>query len=349
MPKVAVIVLHHADYAERYLEPCYRSLQRQTYPAEDFQVFLVSNGVGESARRLIARIAPGARTIEHARNLGWAGGNNSAIRIALEEGVRYTVLLNVDTVVEHTWLEALVEAAEAHPDVQVWQSTILLNGTGRIHSVGNRIHYLGYGYCNGYGHDATRPPEGCVMDFASGAAMLVKREVFETIGLFRYDYFIYGDDLEFCWRARLAGFNVGLADRSVCHHTYEFKTRLNMLYYFQRNRLLTLLTLPRLGTLLLTAPCLIVSELVMAGYLIAGGWGGAMREVARYFLRPKTWAAIRIRRRQIRRLRRRSDAEIVKGFAGRIVFAEVDHPLFRYVLNPLLALYWAVARPFIVW
>ena len=179
--------------------------------------------------------------------------------------------------------------------------------------------------------------------------MLVPRDVFETIGLFRHDYFIYGDDLEFSWRARLAGFNVGLAARSICHHEYEFKTRLNQLYYFQRNRLLTLLTLPRLGTLLLTAPCLLVSELVMTGYFTAGGWGRTMWDVARYFLRPKTWASIRVRRRQMQRLRRRRDAEIVKGFAGRIVFAEVSHPLFRWVVNPLLALYWALARAFIVW
>ncbi len=350
MPKVAVIVLHHADYAERYLEPCYRSLQRQTYPAEDFQVFLVSNGVDESARRLVARVAPEARTVEHPSNLGWPGGSNSAIRIALAEGFQYVVMLNPDTVVEETWLAALVDAAQAHPDAHIFQSKILLHGTDTIQSLGNRLHYLGYAYCNGYGHARSRPPPRGVMDVASGAAMLVKREVFEAVGLLRQDYFLYYDDTEFSWRARLAGFNIGFVEASVCYHKYHFQSRLSSwLYYFQRNRLLNLLTLQRLGTIALTAPSLIVSELVLASYFIAKGWGKTVWQLARYFLRRDTWVAIRARRREIGRLRKRPDAEIVKQFAGTIVFPEVEGPVMRYVVNPLLALYWAVARPFIVW
>lgn len=349
-PKVAVIVLHHADYAQRYLEPCYRSLQRQTYPADDFQVFLVGNGVSAATRQLIARIAPEARAIELPHNLGWAAGNNCATRIALDEGARDIVLLNPDTVVEETWLAALVEAAQARSDVHIFQSKILLHGTDTIQSLGNRLHYLGYAYCNGYGHQRSRPPPRCVMDVASGAAMLVKREVFETIGLFRQDYFLYYDDTEFCWRARLAGFNIGFVEGSVCSHTYHFQSRLSSwLYYFQRNRLLSLLTLQRLSTIALTAPCLIMSEVVLASYFIAKGWGKTVWELARYFLRPGTWVAIRARRREIGRLRKRKDAEIVKHFAGTIVFPEIESPVLRYVVNPLLALYWAMTKPFIVW
>jgi GT2 family glycosyltransferase len=347
--RVAVVIVTHADYTQRYLEPCYRSLQCQTYPAADFEVFLVSNGVSESARDLVARMAPEARTVEHPSNLGWPGGSNSAIRIALAEGFQYVVTLNPDTVLEDTWLEALVSAADAQPEVHIFQSKILLHGTDTIQSLGNRLHYLGYAYCNGYGVDRSAPPSRYPMDFASGAAMLVKREVFEAIGLFRSDYFIYYDDTEFCWRARLAGFNLGFVEGSVCYHKYHFQSRLSRLYYFQRNRLLNLLTLQRLRTIALTAPCLIVSELVLAGYFIGRGWGKTVWELVRYFLRPDTWVAIRARRREIGRLRKRPDAAIVKRFAGTIVFPEIESPVMRYVVNPLLGLYWAVTKPFLVW
>jgi GT2 family glycosyltransferase len=208
---------------------------------------------------------------------------------------------------------------------------------------------LGYGSCNGYGADRSAAPSRDPMDFASGAAMLVKREVFEAIGLFRQDYFIYHDDTEFSWRARLAGFNVGLVADSVCYHKYAFGARLGQLYYFQRNRLLNLLTLPRLGTLAIIGPCLLVSEVVVGAYCITKGWGRTVWALLRFFFRPTTWAMIRVRRRQVRRVRRRRDAEIVTRFASRITFLEVDTPLLRYVLNPLLALYWALAKPFIVW
>jgi hypothetical protein len=347
-PRVAVILLVHNDYAQRYLAACAEGLKVQTYPAERFSVFLVSNGVSPESRQLVARLMPDARILHNARNLGWTGGNNTAIRVALPEGFEYVVILNVDTVVDRDWLAALVEAARAQPDIHILQSTILLHGTSRINSIGNRIHYLGHGYCQGYG--AAYPlPTPAVIDYASGAAMLVKREVFERIGLFRDPYFIYCDDMEFCWRARLAGFRVGLAERSICHHKYEFQSKLDALYLLQRNRLTTLLTLERLRTLLLIGPCLVVAELVLSLYLIAIGKGGVPWKLAAHFARAQTWRAIRATRREIEALRVRRDAEIVKGFAATIVFAEIDSPVFRYLVNPLLQLYWTFVKPLIRW
>jgi GT2 family glycosyltransferase len=155
--------------------------------------------------------------------------------------------------------------------------------------------------------------------------------------------------MEFCWRARLAGFTVGIAAASVCRHQYDFRDRLRMLFYFQRNRLLTLLTLERLGTILLTLPCLLVSELAVGLYFAAQGRGREVWALVRHFLRRQTWAVIAARRREVRRLRSRTDAEIVGRFAGRVVFAEINGPAMRYLLNPLLACYWAVARRLIVW
>lgn len=347
--RAAVIVLTHGDYARRYLEACYASLARQTYPAHAHRIFLVSNGAAAEDRALIIRVAPDVRWLENPDNLGWSGGNNRAVREALWEGYDYLVMLNVDTTVEPDWLERLVEAADARPDLHILQSTVLLSGGERLQTVGNRIHYLGYGYCTGYGRARTAPADGVPVDFASGAAMLVKREVFEAVGLFRDEYFLYYDDMEFCWRARLAGFNVGLAAASICRHQYDFHDRLRMLFYFQRNRLLTLLTLERLGSILVTLPCLLLSELIVGGYFIARGRGAEVWALARHFLNRRTWAAIAVRRREVKRLRTRTDAEIVGRFAGRVVFPEIDGPAMRYVLNPLLAGYWAVARRLIFW
>ncbi len=347
--RVAVIVLIHDDYAERYLAECHASLVAQTYPAESFTVFVVNNGVFVESRRLAARAAPQARFIDHATNLGWTGGVNSALRVALEEGYEAVALLNVDAVVHPMWLAELVAAAEAHPAAHIVQSQILLYGTNTINSLGNRLHYLGYGTCHGYGATRAMLPKTIAIDCASGAAMLVRREVFEAIGLFREDYFIYYDDVEFCWRARLAGFRVALAERAICSHHYRFQKSPESLYLLQRNRLLTLLTLQRLRTLLVIAPCLVVSELVMGAYFISHGWAGVCGRLLRYFARPATWRLIAARRREVRALRCRSDAEIVKRFTGTVRFAELDHPLLRYVLNPLLGLYWLVVRALIVW
>ena len=348
-PRAAVILLVHADYAQRYLERCYASLQRQTAARDQFGVFIVANGVSPESLAFIARVAPAARCLTQPTNRGWSGGNNAAITRALEEGYAYLVLLNVDTMVEPDWLAQLLEAAATRPEVHILQSTLLLDGTGRINSLGNRIQYLGYGYCNGYGQLDRGPARAAPIDYASGAAMLVKREVFERIGMLREEYVLYYDDMEFCWRARLAGFHIGLAERSRCHHAYVFTARLPWLYYLQRNRLWTLLSLTRLRTLLLLAPCLVLSELIVWGYFLAQGWGSTVWRLARDFGRPSTWRLIRRWRGQIRAVRVRRDADIVTGFAGPIVFAEIDLPFLRHVANPLLCLYWAIIRRLICW
>ena len=347
--RIAVLLVNHADYARKHLTESYASLLAQSYPADRFTIFIVNNEGTDETQELIQRFAPTARLLHNRRNLGWAGGNNTALRVALREGYDGFVVLNMDMVVDVRWLEELVKAAEARPDAHILQSKILLYGTDRINSLGNQIHFLGYGYCHGYGaHNGNglRSAEG---GFASGAAMLVKREVFERIGLFRDDYFMYYEDLEFCWRARLAGYNVGVAERSVCYHKYEFRKILNMRFYSERNRLTTLLTLERPGTIALTAPCLVLAEAFLTVYFLFKGWGGTRMKLWRHFLSPRTWAKIRARRREIRRLRRRPDAEVMKHFTGAIVFSELRNPLLRGLCNPLMWLYWAIVRRLIVW
>jgi GT2 family glycosyltransferase len=297
----------------------------------------------------VERIAPQARVLHNPENFGWSGGNNTALRVALQESCEHAVLLNVNALPEPTWLSALMQAAARSPELHILQSVILLHGTDRLNSFGNRLHYLGYGYCNGYGQPQDAPHRRLVMDFASGASMLVRREVFDRVGLFREDYFLYYDDVEFSWRARLAGFNVGMAEQSVCFHKYDFQNTLRFLDCLQRNRLMTLLTLEKLRTIAVILPCLLLAEAAITACLVARGQGGVQWRLMKYFLRPATWRTIRERRRDIRRLRVRPDAEVVRRFAGAIAFPELNQPLLRYLVNPLLRLYWALARLCILW
>ena len=346
--RVAVILVNHKKYAQTHLPECYRSLCAQTFPRERMALFIADNESTDQTHGELARIAPEARILPSTENLGWAGGNNAALRAALAEGFDYFVLLNMDTRVEPDWLAQLVRTAQERTDLQILQSKILIHGTDRVNSLGNRIQFLGYGYCNGYGQPDSDPRRYPV-DFASGAAMGVRREVFEKIGLFQENYFMYCEDTEFCWRARLAGFRVGLAERSICHHKYNLQHVVNAIDYVERNRLLTLLTLEKVGTILLTLPALIPLQIGSILYFTLQGRGRAMGRTIRYFLNWRTWVGIACRRRQIRALRVVNDGPIVKGFAGGIVFAEYHSTTFRFLINPLLRVYWALAKRLILW
>ena len=345
MKSLAIVLVYYGDYALLHFEACYSTLRDQLRPSD--RLYLVDNGASEKSKRLVRQEAPDAVHLDNGGNKGWASANNLAIRDALLHGCDAVILLNMDTTLDRGWLKALIEASETRPETHIFQSKILLHGTDRINSAGNRIHYLGYGFCNGYG----LPKESTAtwrMDFTSGVSMLVKKEVFETVGLFREEYFLYYDDLEFCWRARLAGFRIGIAEKSVCHHKYDFKSKLHFLYYLERNRLVTLLTLERRLTLALIAPLLILSQIFCAVYFCIRGHALAEWRLLSYFAKAGTWRYIRERRRQVRKLRRVQDSEVVKHFAGKIVFAEIKHPVLSWILNPVLRIYWKMAKQFIV-
>ncbi len=343
-----MILVNHRGYARTHLPECYRSLLAQTFPRERTALFITDNESTDETRQELARLAPEARILPLAENGGWAGGNNAALKAALAEGFDYFVMLNMDTRVEPDWLEQLVREAQDRPELGILQSKMLIYGTDRINSLGNRIQFLGYGYCNGYGQPDSDPRRYPV-DFASGAAMGVQREVFEKIGLFREEFFMYCEDTEFCWRARLAGFRVGLAERSVCSHKYNLANVLGAIEYVERNRLLTLLTLEKAGTILLILPALVGLQIGSILYFTLKGRGRAMIRLICFFLRPRTWAQIARRRKQIRALRVVPDGPLVKGFAGPIVFAEFHSAAFRLLINPLLGFYWALIRNLILW
>lgn len=345
--KVAVILLNYDDYADRFLTECYESLQKQSYPLDSFKLFIVNNAAIPSGKALIERLAKTASVLDNPENMGWAAGNNQAIAEALRQGFEYIVLLNIDTVADKRWLEELVKEAEAS-EAHIIQSKILLFGSDRINSLGNHTHFLGYSYCYGYGKkEPSIKPEP--MHFASGASMLVKREVFDRVGLFREEYFLYYEDMEFCWRARLAGFNLRLADRSICYHKYDFRNKMSFLYLFEKNRLLTMLTLQKKRTLLLILPCLFMAQIFSGLYFLVTGHGKSQWKLLLYFLKISTWRHILRTRRQVCRLRLRNDRELVKCYKGKIVFAEIRVPFFNLIINPLLSAYWAVARRLIVW
>ena len=345
VPKAAVILVHYEDYAEQYFAECYQSLVKQSVPADSFTVFIVNNGSTEDLSAAVGPIE--TRFIDQAANLGWSSGNNAAIKIALAEKYDPIIMLNMDTLLDPDWLKELLAEAARRPDIQIFQSKVLLYDSRRINSAGNRIHFLGYGFCHGYGREeAPALPE---IEFASGASMLVKSDVFRKIGLFRENYFIYYDDLEFGWRARVAGYRIGLAEKSICFHKYVFSTKLKHLVDLECNRLLTMVTLEKPGTLLLIAPPLLLTQFLSGLYLVIGGFWREELRICAFFLKTETWRTIAATRREIRGLRVKKDRELVWHFSGRIIFSEIKNPVVKWLLNPILWTYWNIVKRLIFW
>ena len=210
-------------------------------------------------------------------NLGFSGGNNQAMRLALEEGFEYVYLLNPDTEAQPGFLNAAIEALESDRNVGIVQSLLRLHPrTELVNSYGNEIHFLGFGYAGGESMSITDPSVQAKLArrdiaYASGAGMLVRASLLREIGFLDEELFAYHEDLEYSWRALLAGFRVLLAPNSVVYHKYEFSRSITKYYWMERNRLIVLARLYRWPTLLLVAPAFLVMELGLWLFAFRGG------------------------------------------------------------------------------
>lgn len=357
--KVAIILINYKDYAKIFLLDCIESLRTQSYPRDNFKIFIVDNETSAETENFLRGAAPEAELILNKTNDGFAKGNNDGFRQAIKQNFDYLVALNMDTVVDIEWLAELVKVAQSDDKFGVVQSRIMLwqknKETGEIeknfiNSLGNDLHFLGFGYCRGYKeiwqNQINKPLE---ITYASGAAVLFKREVLEKIGMFAEEFFMYHEDTDLSWRARLAGWKIVLAPDSVVWHKYEFSRSVRQFYFMERNRLIMTLENYKLGSLLLLLPAFVLMEAGLLFYSFINGLWREKLKVYFYFLQSKNLRRIIKNHQQKTKLRVLSDREIVKNFVGEIEFQEIDNPVLAYIANPILNFYWLIIKKLIFW
>jgi len=231
-PRVLVVIVNYRS-AELTAQ-CLRSLAGEVTPQVTCTVVDNASGDG-SAERIAAAIEAGGWAWAHLlpleRNGGFAFGNNAAIRAALAKDAApdYVWLLNPDTIVQAGALAALVGFLSAHPQAGIAGSKLLAED-GSAHSsarrfpsvlseleAGMRLGVLSRLLANRV--VAIPPRDEChEADWVPGASMCIRREVFESIGLFDEAYFLYFEEVDFCLRARRAGWSCWYVPESRVVH-----------------------------------------------------------------------------------------------------------------------------------
>ncbi|MCU0494224.1 MAG: glycosyltransferase family 2 protein, partial [Chloroflexaceae bacterium] len=231
---------------------CLESLVGTGYP--NLRVVLVDNGTPPECQQAIAARFPEVEIINNRRNLGFAAANNIGIRHALAHGADFVLILNNDTTVHPHMVQALLAALQAdetlgmvgpkilttEPPNQLWYA-----GAKRTWLYGRPLllDHRGFGDTD---HGQYDQPQA--VDFLSGCAMLVRRDVFEHVGLFDERYFAYFEDADLCLRARRAGFGLHyLPEARLWHHAASSSTgpenyRAYGVYFATRNPLLLMRT-----------------------------------------------------------------------------------------------------------
>jgi GT2 family glycosyltransferase len=155
------------------------------------------------------------------RNLGFSGGVNVGIRAALERGASAVLLVNSDVIVPPDCIERLERVLLDNPHTGIAGPIVAARSAPAIvaslgisyNPLTGRMRHQGFGDRMCTGRPAHTPVDG-----VSGCLVLIKREVFEAIGLFDEDYFFSFEDLDYCLRARRAGFDTVLAGGATAYH-----------------------------------------------------------------------------------------------------------------------------------
>ncbi|MEM9250775.1 MAG: glycosyltransferase family 2 protein [Planctomycetota bacterium] len=198
--RVGLIIAIHRNADD--IGPCLDSVfaDADAHPEVELAVVVVDDASVDAGPDLVADRFPHADLLRLPGNLGFAGANNAGYDRLREvvPDLEYVALLNADTVVRAGWLAAVVAFLDDHPDAGAAQPKILLHDEPHlINTVGNRIHYLGFGMMTAYREpDDGRFDTPSEIGFPSGCAVLLRADWLAEHGLFDPAFGMYLEDAD---------------------------------------------------------------------------------------------------------------------------------------------------------
>ena len=190
-----------------------------------FEVIIADNGSTDGSIEMIKNDFPNVKLIENKANLGFSKGNNVAIRQATG---RYILLLNTDTEIRENALDVSIKYLDEHPVVGILGGKVLLPD-GSLDKASRRkfpnpwnsfLRLFGFKKFSDYNIDSPIDQE-MEVDGVMGAYLMIGRSVIDKIGLLDEEYFMYGEDLDWCWQAKKAGYKVVYYPKAeIIHYKY---------------------------------------------------------------------------------------------------------------------------------
>lgn len=312
-PLISVIIVNWNG--KKWLKKCFESLYKQTYP--NFEIIFVDNASSDGSVEYVNKYWPKVKVIRNKQNLGFAGGNNSGLKVA--KG-KYVFLLNNDTWVESKLLEQLIKAFDEIPNLgSVQPKIVLMSEKDKLDMCGSYWTDYTFLYHFGYGKNSRETKYNRIMPFFGnkGAAMLIKMETIRKIGLFDDDFWNYYEETDFCHRLWIAGYECWYYPKTVVYHAMGGTSVIYNNSYIQfhnfKNKLLSFLKNFSAFSLIKIIPVYLFFNFLLSFVWLLQG------KVRHFFAiyRAIFWNIIHIRktlykRRLIQSERKKSDGEIEK-------------------------------------
>lgn len=339
-PRVAVIVL--TLNGMQNLDVCLSSLLRQTY--SNYSIFFHDQASVDGSFDYVKKHFLSVKAFRFDKNIGYAKGNNIAMKNAFAGGADFCLLINDDTESEPDLLAELVSTytrASRKSKTGLIQPTILLfEERDKVNTIGNAIHYLGYGYCKDLRKPYVKRSSDRPISSASGAALLVSKKYYEDIGGFDEDFFMYNEDQNYSWKGLLRGYTHFVSTKAVLYHKYSFRRNKNKIFNSEKNRIMIVWENYAVPTLFLLFPVFFFGEVVSLGYSLASGY--FVDKIRSYGYLIFHLGDVRKARKIVQKKRIVSDKEVIKQFESELVFEELKHPVLTYIVNPIFKAYYSL-------
>jgi GT2 family glycosyltransferase len=220
LAKVSVVIINYNG--RKYLEQFLPFILASTYPG--MELIVADNASTDNSLEFLRNTYPHVRIIPMSRNHGYAGGYNVALKEVQSD---YYVLLNSDVEVTPGWIEPVIDLMESDKTIGACQPKILSYHQKEkfeyAGGAGGWLDCLGYPFARGRIFDICEVDTGQYdsvekIFWASGAALFVRAELFHEVkGLDTY-FFAHMEEIDFCWRLQLLGYQIYACPASVVYH-----------------------------------------------------------------------------------------------------------------------------------
>ena len=333
-PKVSVIIPYHSGFET--LTRCLQSVFDSDYP--DMEVIVVddlsADSGGERAKAMFKELS----VITNKLNIGYGGSCNAG---AAKSQGEYLVFLNSDTEVMSTWLNYLIEISIEHNAKIATPRILFMTNKDLINAAGGSCDIFGVGWNRGNGFQE----KGQFVDpeyvFYGSACLLVSRDVWYEIGGFDESYFMYFEDVDFCWRSKLGGYETLYIPSSVIYHQWRETTKdpyfITSLVF--RNHLRTILKNYSVAYLCMVLPSYLVLKVVELAYFSVKSKKMFNIVISGLMWNLRNLNSLSSARSKAQNKRKVKDSHIVERMSMlsvefRLLTGNIKHPLRRFLMDP---------------
>lgn len=215
---LSIIIVHYKTL--ELSSNCLDSILKSNLKDIEYEIIVIDNASNDGSIEKIEMAFPEVKIIRNVDNLGFSKANNQGIRASTGDTI---LLLNSDTVVEFNSLRESLRFLNKHTNIGALGCKVLLP-TGKLDPACKRsfptpmngiYHQLGlddaYPNSERFGaYNLTYVDENktCVVDCIMGAFMMLPKNVIETVGLLDEDFFMYGEDIDWCYRIKQSGYQI---------------------------------------------------------------------------------------------------------------------------------------------